>query len=65
MTTYVYKCTNEDCKLHDVEVEIQQSMKDDPVKTCARCHEDTLVKVIQPNCIVFRGSGFPTNDSRK
>lgn len=42
MPTYTYKCE----KCND-EFELVQSMKDEPLKHCEKCGEDTLKKVIQ------------------
>jgi len=46
MTTYTYKCTNEKCEIHDILLEVQQSMHDDPLTTCPDCKQETLTKVI-------------------
>ena len=46
MATYTYKCTNEECDIHDILFEVKQSMKDDQLTTCPDCHKETLQKVI-------------------
>jgi len=44
--TYTYRCTNEKCEIHDVLLEVKQSMKDDTLTTCPDCKQETLKKVI-------------------
>ena len=46
MATYTYKCTNEECDIHDILFEVQQSMKDKPLTTCPDCKQETLKKLI-------------------
>jgi putative FmdB family regulatory protein len=41
MPTYHYKCSN--C---GAEIEVTQSMKDEPLVHCPSCEEDTLEKVL-------------------
>ncbi len=57
MPIYVYKCTecNEYC-------EALQKASDAPLKTCAHCQTDTLIKVIAPVGVIFKGTGFHKND---
>ena len=43
------------------EFEILQSMKDDPLKVCAKC-SGALRKLLYPVGISFKGSGFYTTD---
>ena len=43
MPTYVYRCT--EC---GAELEVKQSMKDEPLKFCTECQTDSLKRVIQP-----------------
>lgn len=60
MPTYEYKCT--ECDEH---FEIQQSIKDDTLKTLAGDdHEHLLKKVFHPVGIAFKGDGFYKNDAR-
>ena len=59
MPTYAYTCTA--CK-HDFE--IVQSFSDDSLTECPKC-EGRLRKVFNAVGVVFKGSGFYSNDSRK
>ena len=59
MPTYAYTCTA--CK-HDFE--IVQSFSDDSLTECPQC-EGRLRKVFNAVGVVFKGSGFYSNDSRK
>jgi len=43
MPTYVYKCAN--C---GAELEVRQSMKDEPLTQCTECETESLKRVIQP-----------------
>lgn len=43
---YTYKCANEECDIHDILFEVQQSIKDDKLTTCPDCNQETLQKVI-------------------
>jgi putative FmdB family regulatory protein len=56
---YVYKC--DDCGNH---FEQLQKFSDKPLKTCPRC-KGHVKRVIHPTGIVFKGSGWYVNDSRK
>jgi putative FmdB family regulatory protein len=56
---YVYKC--DDCGNH---FEQLQKFSDKPLKTCPRC-KGHVKRVIHPTGIVFKGSGWYINDSRK
>lgn len=58
MPLYDYRCR--DC---GHEFEVQQSISDDPLATCAQCGGE-LRKVFSPVGISFKGSGFYKNDSR-
>ena len=51
MPTYTYRCTNEECDVYknDLRIEVRQSMKDEPLKTCPECKTDSLKKVITPS----------------
>jgi putative FmdB family regulatory protein len=59
MPVYAYRC--ESCGVH---FERQQSFSDAPLKRCPECNKNTLVKVIGPVGIVFKGSGFYATDHR-
>lgn len=60
MPTYDYVCL--DCT-H--EFEAFQSMKDDPLSDCPECHGQLKRKVGGGTGIIFKGSGFYINDSKK
>ncbi len=55
MPIYEYKCENGHV------FDIMQRMSDDPLKTCTEC-EASVVKVMQPVGISFKGSGFYSTD---
>ena len=59
MPTYAYRCTN--CA-H--EFEAIQKFSDDPLTNCPECDAE-IRRVFQPVGIVFKGSGWYINDSRK
>ena len=59
MPVYAYRC--ESCGVH---FERQQSFSDAPLKRCPECNKNTLVKVIGPVGVVFKGSGFYSTDHR-
>ena len=59
MPVYAYRC--ESCGVH---FERQQSFSDAPLKRCPECNKNTLVKVIGPVGVVFKGSGFYATDHR-
>ena len=59
MPTYEYACR--DCGRH---VEVVQSFRDDPLTTCVTCG-GRLRKVYGAAGIIFKGSGYYVNDSRK
>jgi putative FmdB family regulatory protein len=58
MPTYEYACKS--CGEH---LEVVQSFKDDPLRTCPTC-EGELRKVFGSIGIAFKGSGFYKTDSR-
>ncbi len=60
MPTYDYVCL--DCT-H--EFETFQSMKDDPLTECPSCRGKIKRKVGGGTGVIFRGSGFYINDSKK
>jgi len=57
--TYTYRCTV--CSHH---FDIVQKFSDDPLTECPECGSPVR-KVFQPVGIVFKGSGWYINDSRK
>jgi putative FmdB family regulatory protein len=59
MPTYVYRC--EQCNYHFEQI---QKFSDAPLKACPRCNGHVR-RVIHPTGIVFKGSGWYINDSRK
>ena len=59
MPTYQYACT--ECGEH---LEAVQSFSDDPLTVCPAC-QGRLRKVFNSVGVVFKGSGFYRNDSRK
>ena len=59
MPVYAYRC--ESCGVH---FERQQSFSEAPLKRCPECNKNTLVKVIGPVGVVFKGSGFYATDHR-
>ena len=61
MPTYDYEC--ESCG-HTFEA--FQSMSDDPLSVCPECETPALRRLITGGTgIIFKGSGFYVNDSRK
>lgn len=58
MPTYVYEC-----RACGENFEIEQRITEDALRQCESCGKDTLVRVIQPVGIAFRGSGFYVTDS--
>ncbi len=60
MPTYDYVC--QDCG-HDFEA--FQSMKDDPLTECPECNGKLKRLVGGGTGIIFKGSGFYVNDSKK
>jgi len=59
MPVYSYRCQS--C---GVQFERQQSFQDAPLKTCPECRRKTLVKLLTPVGIVFKGAGFYATDKR-
>lgn len=59
MPLYEYQCS--EC---GVRFERHQSFSDAPVTTCPECGGD-VHRLIGPVGIVFKGSGFYANDSKK
>jgi putative FmdB family regulatory protein len=58
MPSYLYRC--EHCH---TELEVEQSMNDDPLVDCDDCKQKALRRVIRPASIGFKGSGFYRNDN--
>ena len=58
MPTYVYACKS--CAHR---FEQYQSFTEDSLRTCPECAQDTLRKVFDSVCIVFKGPGFYSTDS--
>ena len=52
MATYDYICENEDCEVHNLIFEVEQSMSDDKLTTCPDCKQETLKRVVSS------GGGF-------
>ncbi len=56
---YEYQCTTNKHRF-----EVRHGMNEEPVKVCPECGSEVR-RVIHPVGIVFKGSGFYVNDSRK
>ncbi len=59
MPTYEYAC---DSCGHRFDV--RQSFSDDPIRDCPVCHA-SVRRVVYPSGVIFKGSGWYINDSRK
>ena len=59
MPTYDYRCDRCENRFERV-----QKFTDSPVKTCPKCR-GPVKRVVHATGIVFKGSGFYINDSRK
>jgi putative FmdB family regulatory protein len=59
MPTYTYRCTA--C---GYQFDQFQKFSDDPLTECPQC-QGLIRKVLQPVGVVFKGSGWYINDSRK
>ena len=59
MPVYTYRC--ESC---GVQFERHQFFNDAPLKTCPECRKKSLIKVMTPVGIVFKGSGFYATDHK-
>jgi putative FmdB family regulatory protein len=57
MPTYEYKC--ESC---NQQLEVEQSIKDDPLETCPHCHSASLKKLISRSSFVLKGSGWAADN---
>ena len=60
MPTYDYECN----KCHN-RFEIFQSMADDPLEHCPECGGPVKRLITGGSGIIFKGSGFYVNDSKK
>jgi putative FmdB family regulatory protein len=60
MPTYEYEC-----KKCGNTFDVFQSMSDDPVKLCPTCGGDVRRLINGGSGIIFKGSGFYINDSKK
>lgn len=56
MPIYEYQCTS--CAYR---FEVKQSIKDEPITECTRCGK-TVMKLISPPAIMFKGSGWYITD---
>ena len=59
MPTYAYRCSH--CK-H--EFEQFQRFSDPPIERCPNCRRKTVLKVLHPAPIQFKGSGWYITDSK-
>ncbi len=59
MPKYDYHCS------HCGDFECTQSIKDTPLQQCPTCGSDVHRKISSGVGIIFKGSGFYINDSRK
>jgi len=59
MPIYEYACDS--C---DHNFEVQQGMRDEPLHTCPRCN-GTVRRVFGLSSVIFKGSGFYCNDSKR
>jgi putative FmdB family regulatory protein len=60
MPTYEYRCDPCDHQFDEF-----QSMKDDPLKVCPKCGQETLRRIFGTGAaILFKGSGFYQTDYR-
>lgn len=59
MPLYEYQC-----KPNQHRFEVRQGYNEEPVQVCPECGGEVR-RVIQPVGVVFKGSGFYVNDSRK
>jgi putative FmdB family regulatory protein len=61
MPTYEYACTK--CGHHFDQF---QSMRDEPLKKCPKCHRSALKRLIGGGAgLIFKGTGFYITDYRK
>ena len=60
MPTYAYKCTG--CRHR---FEVFQRITEDPLESCPKCGKPIKRLILGGTGIIFKGSGFYVNDSRK
>ena len=60
MPLYEYQCENCGNRFERI-----QSIHDEPIKQCPNCSSNKIFKVIHAAGLVFKGSGWYVNDSRK
>jgi putative FmdB family regulatory protein len=60
MPTYEYECAS--C---GTDFDVFQSMSDAPLKVCPTCGNSVRRKINGGTGVIFKGSGFYKNDSRK
>lgn len=60
MPTYLYECS----KCND-QFEVDQRITEPPLNVCHCGATGTVRRLIQPTAILFKGSGFYVNDSKK
>ena len=60
MPTYAYKCTG--CRHR---FEVFQRITEDPLESCPKCGKLIKRLILGGTGIIFKGSGFYVNDSRK
>lgn len=67
MPTYTYKCFHEDKENKNKcehQFDIVQSIKDDKLKECPVCHNQSLERLISAPMVVYKGAGwFKTSGS--
>lgn len=51
--TYEYECTSCSKKWDE-----EQSIKDNPIKTCPSCNKDTAKRLISNGSFILQGSGW-------
>jgi putative FmdB family regulatory protein len=54
-----------ECEICGNRFERIQSVHDEPIKQCPNCSANALHKIFHPAGIIFKGSGWYINDSRK
>lgn len=55
MPTYEYECTNQDCKNT---WEQDQSIKDEAIRECPKCQQQTAKRLISKSNFVLQGGGW-------
>ncbi len=61
MATYVYNCTNKNCKKYKIKFEKKQSMKEDKLKVCKHSEEESLERIPCLNGFTMKGIGLYKN----